>query len=242
MNYHQAEENVAKVLKSNPSPVQLDAALEQFLNSRVNRYEQHGYWVHSLSHFMDKLYKLGRLDWVKRFNEVAFRGANELGDSNCSDRLIGDFVEHGTFDLDPAEFHFTADSLRWMKWSEYSVYHKARIEHGRFNSVEDMRRFELSWKLLNQGDSFIFFKREKEDAECQLDVSRLESALQELQSLGTDMREFEGIGKRLLTAKLAKLQAELKEAPTKYPHPNVLPGLQKSLAEQIKLVEVALAG
>ena len=239
MNYHQAEENVVKVLKSNHTPVQLDEALEQFLNTRTNRYEQHGYWVHSLSHFMDKLYELGRLDWVKRLNEVAFRGANELGDSNCSDRLIGDFVEHGAFDLDPAEFHLTTESLRWMKWDEYSFYHKARIEHGRFESVEAMRRFELSWRLSNQGLSYLHYKDEGDVSSIVFD--RLRSTLQELEKLGADMSEFQGIEKRLLTEKLAKLEADLVEAPKNHSHPNILPGLLKDLQQRISATKAALA-
>ena len=142
-DYHDAEELVFLVLKDEAStPELLEATLEAFLNSRENRYRQHGYWVHSLSHFTKHLWERRMDGWIKKFNEVAFKGAKELHDPNCSDWLVGDFGGYAKFDDDPAEFHLTLSNLEWMDW-KYSAYAKARIEAGRFESEEAF----LRWKL-----------------------------------------------------------------------------------------------
>jgi hypothetical protein len=133
VGYHEAESFVSTVLKEKePAPELLEKVLQTFLDSQENRYEQHGFWVHSLSHFMGQLWERRLDDWIKKFNEVSFKGANELGDDNCSDRLVGNFASLAKWDDDPAEFHLTLENLRWMDW-EYYEYAKARIEAGRGN-------------------------------------------------------------------------------------------------------------
>jgi len=142
-NYNEGEAFVFTVLRDKKStPEIVEAALEAFLGTRRNSYKQHGYWVHSLSHFTEILWERRMDSWIKKFNEVSFKGANELGDSNCSDRLVDDFGKYAKFDDDPADFHLIPENLLWMDW-KYSPYSKARIEAGRFESEENF----LRWKL-----------------------------------------------------------------------------------------------
>ena len=193
-NYGEAEELVFTVLDEEKSaPELVDAVLESFLNTRENRYQQHGYWVHSLSHFTGKLWVRRMVEWIKKFNEVSFKGANELRDSNCSSRLVNDFGQYAQFNDDPAEFHLTPENLSWMNW-KYSSYAKARIEAGRFESEEAF----LRWKL--------------RQPEVLTSASAIHSAVQRLQEIGADTSEFDGLEKNLLTAQLKKLEEKLSTA------------------------------
>lgn len=104
VDYQESEDFVFAVLKAEVvNDELLDAALEAFLNTRENWDPKHGYWVHSLSHFTKDLWKLRKLAWIKRLSEVSFKGANELGDTNCSGRLVYDFDEHALWSDHPVE-------------------------------------------------------------------------------------------------------------------------------------------
>ena len=210
-----ANQACLNALNGKASVEELDQALQTFMDSRENRYRQHGYWVHSLSHFTDKLWELGSLDWIKRFNEVAFTGANELGDPSCSDRLVTDFAKNAPFDFDPAEFHLTTENLRWMKWDEYNEYEKARLDHGRFESDNALQQFKLVRRLRDPKASFVAWSNEGQAN--LVNVDKLRAALQELQALEADMSEFEGLERRMLEAQLVQLEAEMAQVPSKNP-------------------------
>lgn len=243
MDYNAGEKHVYETLRGNPLPEQLDKALEVFVGTKPktagsrNYGGGHGGWVHSLSHFTEDLWKLGRLDWVKRLNEIAFNGANELGDSNCCERLVSDFTNYATFDLDPAEFHLTPDDLRWMNWNEYHEYDKARIEHGRFESADDLQRFKLLWELRHP-KTFIEYSNEGQN--YLVSVNKLRSTLQALEALGVDISEFDGLERRLLHAKLAELEAEMVAIPSKYPELKIQQWNQERLQKAIDMTKSAL--
>jgi hypothetical protein len=198
--YRECEEFVFDVLGEEKStPELVEAALKAFLGTRENYKPQHGYWVHSLSHFTKHLWKRRLISWIKRFNEVAFKGANELRDANCSDRLVGDFAHFADWSDDPSDFHLTMENLGWMRW-EYSAYAKARIEAGVFTSEEAYVRWQLHqpqmWHTFNY------------EAQMDLvDVDKIQGFLQRLLELGADTSEFDGLIRRLLEAKLAELEA-----------------------------------
>lgn len=107
------------VLKEETSTEEmLNAALERFVGTRLNAKNDyyncgHSYWTHDLSHFMSRIYKRGLKGWIKRLNEVAFAGANELNDSPCCERLVEDFARSAPWDAVPAEYGFTDENLRW---------------------------------------------------------------------------------------------------------------------------------
>ena len=143
-NHQNGEMWVFEVFKEQKSTSQVvDAVLEAFLNTRQNRKGGHRAWVHSLSHFTELLWE-HRLDkWIKRFNEVAFKGATELDDSGCSERLVENFAEHSKWNDNPVDFHLTDENLSsWLDW-EYHQYANARIVAGVFQSEKDF----LDWKI-----------------------------------------------------------------------------------------------
>ncbi len=153
-NYHEGEGFVFTVLYEEKSePELVEAALEAFLKCRENCYGQHGYWVHSLSHFTELLWERRMDKWIKKFNEVAFTGANELGDSRCSLRLVVNFSRFAKFNDDPADFGITNESLRWAHKSEWEyplyAYAKKRFDAGRFESEEVF----LKWKITAEKSS-----------------------------------------------------------------------------------------
>lgn len=223
-DYHEGEAFVFAVLGEEKSTSELvGAVLEAFLGTRENRYQQHGYWVHSLSHFTEILWERRMDGWIKKFNEVSFKGANELRDSNCSDRLVGDFGSNAKFDDDPVDFALTPENLRcWMDW-EYAAYSKARIEAGRFESEEAF----LHWKLHRPETHTAF------DYDAQTDLVNIEgirSLIQKLHELGADTSEFNGLERNLLTQQLSELEVKLSAATQDWQRERLEKGIQKTRA------------
>lgn len=210
-NYDEGEEFVFIVLREEKStPELVETVLEVFLGTKPDRAGirnyggGHGGWVHSLSHFTRVLWERRMDGWIKKFYEVSFKGANELGDSMCSDRLVGEFGIYAKYDDDPTAFACTLENLRWMEW-EYFTYAKARIEAGRFESEEAF----LRWKLQRHAMLTTF------DNEAQaylVDLDEIRSMVQRLQELGTDTSEFNGLERDLLTERLSVLEAKFSTA------------------------------
>ena len=145
--YRAAEMACFGVLESGETPPAelIEAVLQKFMDTHKDcTYKpNHGYWVHSLSHFTEYLWRL-RLDhWIKEFNRVAFAGAIGFGDSNCSDRLIGDFASYSRWDDNPADFHLDSVNTLWMNW-KHAGYAKVRIAAATFPSEADFLRWKLS--------------------------------------------------------------------------------------------------
>jgi len=187
---------VALWLEDTPQEI-VEAALQKFLDLRVNLRPHHGQWVHSLSGATRLLWERRMVGWIKKFNEVAFRGANELGDSNCSDRLVDCFGEHAQWNDDPADFHLTPDNLRWMDW-EYATQAKTRLDAGRFDSEESFLRWQLS------------VPSEFADYYGVVEVDRVRRIIGRLIELGVDAKEFENTEQSLIEGQIATLQAELR--------------------------------
>jgi hypothetical protein len=203
--YHDGETVVAALLGWDEVPADLlDAALEAFLATREVRRNEHGYWVHSLSHFTGSLWKREMYEWIKRFNEVAFRGAIDLGDSNCSDRLVGDF-RSAHWSLDPADFALIPENLTWLKRSKYNAEVLDRIEHGPFTCEADYLEWQLdlpklprSWDSAAQADM--------------INVDVLRKRYARLRELGRDPSRFEARLKPALEEQLAEHEAKLASA------------------------------
>lgn len=202
-DYHEGESIVLAVLRCEESTQELiDAVFEMFLNTRENRFEQHGYWVHSLSHFTKILWKKGMIDWIKKFNEVAFRGAFELNDDNCSDRLVRDFVKFANWDDDPATYGLTPDSLSWVNSdSDRMRGVMSRINASPFESEEEY----LRWTM-RQSDTLTAF-----DFNAQMDLVNskdIRYIIQQLKDLGADTAEYDALEKELLTKQLSDLTTQ----------------------------------
>lgn len=220
--YHAAEQAVFAAFKAAQAEL-VEVALKKFMGTHeaCNMTPYHGYWVHSLSHFTDKLWERRMTDWIKRFNEVAFSGANELGDDNCSDRLVGDFGQHAQWDDDPAAFHLTPENLVWMDW-KYFGDTKARIEASPFPSEEAF----LRWRLRNE-------KQDKFDSgtQCEMvDTESIHATIGRIKELGGDTSEFDGFERELLTKKLADLEAKLATSQNDFYSNNLKKGIEQTKA------------
>ena len=228
-NYVESEAFVRVVLREEKStPELVDATLTTFLNAKPDyarsRYcgGGHGGWVHSLSHFTRILWEHRMDDWIKKFNEVSFRGADELDDYSCSDRLVVDFGSCAKYNDDPVNFALTPENLHWMDW-EYAAYTKARIEAGCFESEEDF----LRWKL-HQPETHTTFDY---DAQIDLvDIDGIRSIVQQLQELGADISEFDGLERDLLTKQLSELNKELSAETRDWKRERLEKGIQKTRA------------
>lgn len=146
LDYAQREELVKATLnEKGASDDLIEVALWNFLFRKPKTALEHGYWVHSLSHFTKTLWQR-RSRWavedcLKDLMQAAFQGALELGDANCCNRLVNDFVKNAKWDDDPAAFHLTPENLTWMDWKWFPGA-KERIQARRFASEEAF----LAWK------------------------------------------------------------------------------------------------
>lgn len=167
VDYREAEEVVFSALESN-NDVLIEEALERFARTHTacDRYRMHGYWVHSVSHFFSDLYRRRLYGWIKKFNKMAWEGANQLGDDNCSDRLVNNFLYDAPWDADPAEFFFTEAMLAWElnkrprdDWdSKNQAKIRARLTADKFASEITALHFRLeyliepTWSNILQGN------------------------------------------------------------------------------------------
>lgn len=145
-DYHEAEHLVFDILGIEPmNKALIDRALQKFMDSHddCEGNPEHGYWVHSLSHFTDNLWHLRLTDWLKKFYKVAFDGAIKFRDSNCSSRLVGSFEAYALWSDDPADFHLVLKNMAWMDW-EYYGSAKERIKKGPFKSEADFLESRLA--------------------------------------------------------------------------------------------------
>jgi hypothetical protein len=108
-------------LKQDPPSQELtDATLEAFLNTRENTYEKHSAWLHRLCHFHYILWEKRLTKWIKKFNEVAFRAANELQCTHDCCILLENYQYYSKRSDTPEEFHLTKENLKWVDWSRFS--------------------------------------------------------------------------------------------------------------------------
>lgn len=144
-NFCELESYLYTVLKKNiwkESPNTIRDVLDYFIQQREDFCPQHGYWVHSVSHFNEKLWELGLIDEVQRFIKISIQGANELSDDNCSGRLIRDFFHLSKYNDCPADFGIRPERLKFYEFTEYE---KARCEECEFTSEEEYLLFQLEY-------------------------------------------------------------------------------------------------
>lgn len=222
-DYHDAEDNAYTVLQmEQATPALINAVLEAFIATRINSAPEHGYWVHSLSHFTKMLWDRRLVDWIQRLNLVAFTGANELMDDNCSSRLVNDFATYALWDDDPKEFHLTPEMIGWMNW-DYCQYAQERITAGPFGSEADYLRWQL-----NQRKAYT-----ASDYESQADlvsVEKIDAIAGRLTDLGEDTSMIEGLKRDLLTKQLLEFEGKLAVATVDWQRERAEAGIQKTRA------------
>lgn len=137
MDYLKAEEEVMSGLKDGKN---VKEEVKCFIQARTP--DNHGSWVHSLSHFTGKLWELREIDLLKELYRVALEGVRETGDSNCADRLISSFVFGAQWDDNPADYALIATEMSWMNW-EYDQDALEWFKKGKFLSEVEY----LLWKV-----------------------------------------------------------------------------------------------
>ena len=223
-DYRKGEMIVSSVLYADKStPELLEAVLDMFHNTRKNSFQQHGDWVHSLSHFTKQLWNRRTDKWIKKFYETAFKGANELSNSNCSNRLVDDFAWHASWNDDLADFGLTPENLRWMANddSEFLAYAQSRIKASPFASEEAF----LRWKL-NRPETHTIH-----DFEAQtylVDVKGMQTLILQLEQFGADTDEFKSLVKELLTKKLSELEEKVLTSTIDWEKERINKGLNKT--------------
>ncbi len=151
---NQASLLVFKVLynKKEPSQEATKEALKSFLNVRENTRSGHAGWTHRLSSFIDTLWKRRMDSWIIKFNEVAFKGANEFHEESFCDKLILCFSLYAKWNDDPKNFAITSENLECIDWENHKTHGnwnsyqhaKTRIEAKCFESEEAL----LYWEIL----------------------------------------------------------------------------------------------
>ena len=131
----------------------IETALKCFARSQPKNPNEHGYWVHSLSHFTSALWQRrteASFDTLlKDLYFRAFDGAVKTGNYNCCVRLIRDFSNYADWDDDPAAFHLTPDVLKGIKeieWVKSDEPIKALINHGPFKSGAEFEAWKAARK------------------------------------------------------------------------------------------------
>lgn len=201
-NHQEGEEAVLEIFRNEQATqTEINEVLEGFLATRINRCYEHGYWVHGLSHFTEILWNRGMYDWVKRFYLIAFTGANELGDSDCCDRLVGNFMDNAGWNTNPADFHITSATTTWLDPKYYS-FDIAYIAVAPFESEAAF----LIWKL-GRPETYKSF-----NSNAQMDmvpVDKIKAMLDRLHELGANTSEFENSLQQRLDKQSGELELEL---------------------------------
>ena len=214
-----AEERCKRALqKSETSSENINRAMSAFMEMRRPARSHHGNWVHSLSHFIEDLWKLRQTDWIKKVHEVAFRGARS-GDTGCSDRLVVAFGKCSLWSDDPADFHMTEDNISWgvESLAKYHSYALARVRAVRFEKEEDFIfwYFRVALTLKDYEGELNYFSLLGRQFELQLyqgeKHSRIGDLVRRLRELGVDPGEFSDIERRSILDYRAWLEQRLEK-------------------------------
>jgi len=205
-SYHTSESMVSVALGIEKCPQEvIDAALEGFVQTRHS--VNHGSWVHSLSHFTSKLWVLGLKTWIKRLNDITFAGDNELGASNCSDRLLGDFSKHASWDTVPLEYGYTEENLRWADSSnERMAYDLGRIKASPFKSEAESIRFDLGWS--GRFTTMVEYTKEYGQP-VMVDVQKVRDTVKKLNELVDDTSDLANIEETIIRQFMATIEKEI---------------------------------
>ena len=199
-NYDEGEWFVGMVLgadpgKAAPSEV-MEAALEAFANTRNE--DEHGLWVHSLSHFTRHLWQRRMTKWIRKLNEIAFQS-----DANCSNRLVSDFSQYARWDDNPLELGYTPKNLAWIdrcENEEYRATSRNQINVSPFPSEEAFLRWQLSQPLL------VF---DNEVRTGLVDVTKFQEIQARLTAIGAETSDLPELERKLHQSHLQRMETEL---------------------------------
>jgi len=215
VEYTEAAQMVKETLERNPTPQECDAALERFVSLvsfRADVSSEYSPVISSMSLFLGILWRMDRLDWIKRLNEIAVGFIRRLKDAEeiaireqlifasytlDMTLLVVDFAMNAPFNLNPADFHLTPEVFPYTSLRDpLSVFARERIKHGAFESINDLQKFKLVYELRNlcsiKGDSF--------------GIEEVNIRREQLIQLGADVSEFINAEDKTLEGKLVRLE------------------------------------
>ena len=117
--------------------------IKYFIDQREDLCPSHGYWVHSVSHFDETMWKLGLKSELQFLLRIAILGANELSDENCCERLISKFFRYSAFNDKPSDFGITQESIEFH--GTLTDYENERIKRVTFADEAEYIRFKLQF-------------------------------------------------------------------------------------------------
>jgi len=184
----------------------LRATLTTFEASRIPAAEQHAYWVHSLSHFDEKLWRFGEVAWLKTAYQTAFSGAHQLGNFSCCDNLLYTFAYYAPWSEDPAEYGVDLSTLPFITWDRWNHHVKQRLEASPFSSELEFCRF-----LLHNPE----FLREDRRHDI-INLARVRTLVLRQAEAGNDVAELLKSEDSLLRQELARARMRVERADTDY--------------------------
>lgn len=205
-HYHHLEGYVHAILKGDyckDSFETVESVLEYFIEQREDICPEHGFWVHSVSHFDNKLWELGLKKQLQVLLKIAITGANELNDENCSDRLIGGFFRFSEYTDNPLDYGITEKNI---KFSGYlNEYGKHRIQTGVYETKEahvlSKLQFADTPMLISWSNDYQLILLEEEN---------IENVIQELRNIRpVDVLEVNDIKQNLYQKQLHNLESSL---------------------------------
>jgi len=187
------------------SPEFISKVLRYFVDQREDICSQHGYWVHSVSHFYSQLWKLGMKKETREFSKISINGALELGDSNCLSRLLGVFFKESSYDDNPDDFGINEKVI--SLWGHPKEYEKARIKTKTFINEYSY----LSWQLIF-ADCPVITSFTSEYQLGLIDKKNVCGLIERLRKIDPDYPlDSEIVFKKLYKKQYERLEKELKE-------------------------------
>jgi len=92
-------------------------ALDEHLALPIGCEEEFKMWVKNVPHFVGHLWEWREIEYIERFNKIAFNVANRLNLSNndgCK-ALVSLFLKYATWQDDPSNFSLSEENLIWLK-------------------------------------------------------------------------------------------------------------------------------
>jgi hypothetical protein len=182
----------------------LDATLATFASSRVPLPLPHGNWVHSLSHFHNDLWGLGKVAWLKDAYRTALGGAREFGNYTCCDQLVSAFAYHAPWPEVPADFGIDVSAFSGRTWGRWNAHVRRRIDASPFVSELEYCRFLLA--------NPPFLRRYRGRSGSQLDFARIFRLILRQAQAGHDVADLLATAYELVRSELRLAQEHAQKA------------------------------
>jgi len=91
--------------------------LDEYLGLSKNCKEEFEMWVENVPCFMEFLWQMRELNYIEKFNKMAFDIANKLNIKNNDGCLVlvDLFSKYATWKDNPSDFALTIENLKWLE-------------------------------------------------------------------------------------------------------------------------------